>query len=145
LHLVAGAARRAGVAPNKVRDIKHAVNIIWIALAVVGILKVLGVTSEFTTLTVSGIAGLAASLALQSTLQNIISGFSMLRDHTLRLNDQIEYGGVTGQVTRMEFRSTWLKNEKGSSVIVSNSSLQSGPLTNHTATKRLEKKLTVRA
>ncbi len=145
VRLVAHAAKRAGVAPNEVRQIRDAVNVIWIALAAVGILQVLGITSEFTTLTVSGVAGLAATLALQSTLQNIIAGLFMISDHTLRLNDRIEYGGIKGEVVRMGLRTAWVRDEGGSIVIVSNSSLGSGPLTNHTATKRLEKKLQVSA
>ncbi len=143
VRLVGGAAKRAGVPLNEVRDIRDAVNAIWVAIAVVGVLSVLGVTSEFTTLTVSGIGGLAVTLALQSTLQNIIAGVLLFRDKTLRLNDQIEYGGIKGQVVRLGLRNTWVRAESGSIVIISNSFLAGGPLTNHTATKRLEKRLQV--
>lgn len=50
---------------------------------------VTGISSQFTTLTLSGIGGLAATLALQNTLSNIIAGVLMLQDGVLRLGDDI--------------------------------------------------------
>jgi small conductance mechanosensitive channel len=87
------------------------------------------------------VAGLAATLALQSTLQNIIAGIFMIRDRTMRLGDSIEIGGMKGKVVRLGFRTAWLKDEGGSVVIVSNSTLLNGPFVNHTATQRLEKRI----
>ena len=91
--LTARAAKRAGVAPNEVRQIQDALLIIFIAIAAVVITDVLGISSFFTTFTFSAVAGLAATLALQSALQNNIAGIFMIRDHTLRLGDSIEVGG----------------------------------------------------
>ena len=139
--LTATAARRAGVAPNEVRQIQDALVIIFIAIAAVIITGVLGISSLFTTFTFSAVAGLAATLALQSTLQNIIAGIFMIRDHTLRLGDSIEIGGMKGRVVKLGFRTVWLKDERGSVVIVSNNTLLSGPFVNHTATQSLEKKI----
>ena len=139
--LTARAARRAGVAPNEVRQIQDALVIIFIAIAAVIITGVLGISSLFTTFTFSAVAGLAATLALQSTLQNIIAGIFMIRDHTLRLGDSIEIGGMKGRVVKLGFRTVWLKDERGSVVIVSNNTLLNGPFVNHTATLRLEKKI----
>ena len=139
--LTARAAKRAGVAPNEVRQIQDALLIIFIAIIAVVITDVLGISSFFTTFTFSAVAGLAATLALQSTLQNIIAGIFMIRDHTLRLGDSIEIGGMKGRVVKLGFRTTWLKDEGGSVVIVSNNTLLNGPFVNHTATQRLEKKI----
>ena len=139
--LTARAARRAGVAPNEVRQIQDALVIIFIAIAAVIITGVLGISSLFTTFTFSAVAGLAATLALQSTLQHIIAGSFMIRDHTLRLGDSIEIGGMKGRVVKLGFRTVWLKDERGSVVIVSNNTLLNGPFVNHTATQRLEKKI----
>ena len=139
--LAARAAKRAGVAPNEIRQVQDALLIIFIAIAAVVITGVLGISSFFTTFTFSAVAGLAATLALQSTLQNIIAGIFMIRDHTLRLADGIEIGGMKGRVVKLGFRTVWLKDEGGSVVIVSNNTLLNGPFVNHTATQRLEKKI----
>jgi len=139
--LTARAAERAGVAPNEVRQIQDALVVIFIAIAAVVITGVLGMSSLFTTFTFSAVAGLAATLALQSTLQNIIAGIFMIRDHTLHLGDSIEIGGMKGRVVKLGFRTAWLRNEGDSVVIVSNNTLLNGPYVNHTATQRLEKRI----
>ena len=139
--LTVRAAKRAGVAPNEVRQIQDAILIIFIAIAAVVITNVLGISSFSTTFTFSAVAGLAATLALQSSLQNIIAGIFMIRESTLRLGDRIEIGGMKGRVVRLGFSTAWLKDEGGSVIVVCNNTLMNGPFVNHTATQRLEKKI----
>ncbi len=139
--LTAKAAESAGVAPNEVRQVQDALVIIFGAIALVAITGALGFSSFFTTLGISAVAGLAATLALQTTLQNIIAGIFMIRDHTIRLGDSIEIGGMKGHVVRLGFRSAWLKDERGSIVVVGNNTLMNGPFVNHTATERLERRI----
>jgi len=93
-----------------------------------------------TTLTISGIGTLAVSLALQTTLSNIISGILRLNDGVVHLNDTVEYGGVKGKVVRLALRNTWIKMDSGMIAVVCNSMLSSGPLINHTATAHLSRK-----
>src|SRR5260370_36889745 len=115
--------------------------LVWITLAGVGILSVIGVASEFSFLTISGVVGLAVSLALQNTLSNIISGVLLLSDGVLRLDDSVEYSGVKGVVVKIGLRATWVKTDRGEIAAISNNYLVNGPLVNHTATQSLERKL----
>lgn len=133
--------RRAGAHAGLARSIREGFTLLWVTLAGVGILSLTGITSEFSFLTISGIVGLTASLALQNTLSNIISGVLLLSDGVLRLDDSVEYGGVKGVVVKIGLRATWVKTEHGDIAVVSNNYLVNGPLVNHTATKRLERKL----
>lgn len=137
------AAKRAGAGPTVVRDIGAMLRIGAAVAIITNVLSATGVASEFTALTVSGIAALAVSLALQTTLSNVISGILLFNDGALRLNDSIEFGGVKGKVVRVALRNTWIKMESGTLVIVSNASLSSGPLVNHSATERLSKKYSI--
>lgn len=89
----------------------------------------------------SGIVGLAISLALQNTLTNIISGILILSDGVLRLHDSVEYSGVRGRVVKIGLRATWVKTDSGDIAIISNNYLANGPLVNFTARERLERKL----
>ncbi|HXW37849.1 MAG TPA: mechanosensitive ion channel domain-containing protein [Nitrososphaerales archaeon] len=139
--LTVRAAKRAGVAANEVRQVQDALVIVFLVIALVAITDVLGISSFFTTLTFSAVAGLATTLALQATLQNIIAGIFMIRDHTLHLGDSIEIGGMRGTVVKLGFRGTWLKDEGGSIIVVSNNTLMNGPFVNHTAAPRLDKKI----
>jgi len=133
--------RRAGAHAGLARSIREGFTLVWITLAGVGILSVIGIASQFSFLTISGIVGLAVSLALQNTLSNIISGVLLLSDGVLRLDDSIEYSGVGGVVVKIGLRATWLKTDRGDIAVISNNYLVNGPLINHTATQRLERKL----
>jgi small-conductance mechanosensitive channel len=134
------AAKAAGAGSTVLRDIKTGTRLIALVLIISNVLNLAGLSSLFTTLTISGILAVAVSLALQTTLSNVISGLLLFNDGVLRLGDTIEYGGTKGRVVRIGLRNTWLKTELGHLAVVSNSSLSGGPLLNHTATERLKKK-----
>ena len=137
-------ARRAGVSKQVVSSITELIGVLML-LAGVGVLStVSGLSSYFTALTISGIAGLAASLALQTTLSNVISGVLMLHDGVVHIGDDLQYGGpggLRGTVVRISLRSTWIRTGDGVISVIGNSTLAAGPLINYTAKLRLAKKL----
>ncbi|HEV2389610.1 MAG TPA: mechanosensitive ion channel domain-containing protein [Nitrososphaerales archaeon] len=138
--LVRRIVRRAGAGPTVTRDIGVSFRVIAAALVLSNVLSYSGLSSLFTGLTVSAVVALGISLALQTTLSNVISGLLLFSDGVLRLNDTIEYSGTKGQVVRIGLRNTWIKTNEGHITVVSNTSLSNGPLINHTATARLSKK-----
>ncbi|HEV2120443.1 MAG TPA: mechanosensitive ion channel domain-containing protein [Candidatus Bathyarchaeia archaeon] len=130
-------AKRAGASRQLVRNIRDGIRIAWIVVAVAAVLIVTGVASEFQALTLTGLAGLAISLALQTTLSNIIAGVLLFSDKTLRLNDVISYSGIKGTVVRVGLRSTLIRTQEGNIAIIGNSTLMSGPFINYSAEERL--------
>jgi len=137
-------ARRAGASKQTDSSIRDLMGVIVILAAIGVVSTVSGLSSYFTALTISGVAGLAASLALQTTLSNIISGILMLRDGTVHVGDDIQYGGpggLRGEVIRLSLRTTWLRTADGHIAVIGNSNLSAGPVLNYSATARLEKKL----
>lgn len=141
--LIRRSSRVAGTSPTVIRDVIVAMRIIAILVIITGILSLAGLSSEFTTLTISGIGALAVSLALQNTLSNIISGIFLLSSGVIHLNDIVEYGSVKGKVVRLSLRNTWIKMDSGKIAVISNSLLSSGPLIIHSATARLSKKYAI--
>ncbi len=141
IRVITRVARKAGASTDVIRAVRQGLSLLWVALAAAGVLTLTGVTSEFSALTLSGLVGLAVSLALQTTLSNIISGILLFHDGALRLNDLIAYGGINGKVVKIGFRNTWVKTEDGSIAIISNNNLAGGPLVNQTAAERLTKRL----
>ena len=139
--IIARAAKRAGAAPDLTRTVREALSILWIVLAAAAVVSITGIASTFSFLTVSGLVGLAISLALQNTLSNIISGLLLISDGVLRLHDSIEYSGVRGTVVKIGLRTTWVKTESGNIAIISNNYVANGPLINYSAVGRLERKL----
>ena len=138
-----GGAKRAGAGPRVINDLGTGMRLIGAVAFVSVVLRVTGLASEFTALTISGIAALMVSLALQTTLSNVIAGMLLFHDGAVRLHDMVEFGGVKGKVERVAFRNTWIKTEAGTIVIISNSNLSNGPLIIHSATERLSKKYAI--
>jgi small-conductance mechanosensitive channel len=134
-------AKRAGASRQLGRNIRDGVRIAWVVVAVAGVLIVTGIASEFQALTVTGLAGLTISLALQTTLSNIIAGVLLFSDKTLRFSDVISYGGIKGAVVRVGLRSTLIRTQEGNIAIIGNSTLMSGPFINYSAEERLLGKL----
>jgi small conductance mechanosensitive channel len=134
---VGDAAKRRGSSPGTVRGLRVAITIVWIAIVAYGISLALGPVSILSTLTVSAIAGIAVTLALQTTLQNLVAGFILLRNNFLRPGDQISISGIKGRVANIGLVDTVIKLEDGTLVFLSNSTLMSGPLVNYTASQRL--------
>jgi len=138
---ITSAAKRAGVLQSEVRFLREGIRALFILLVIVAVIHLTGLTSEFTTLTLSGMVAIGLSLALQTTLSNVISGILLLLDNTVRVDDLIEYSGIKGKVVKIGLRNSWIKTSKGYLVIIGNSLFASGPFINHTATKRLLKQL----
>jgi len=137
-------ARRAGASKQIESSVRDLMGVIALLAALGVVSTVSGLSSYFTALTISGVAGLAGSLALQTTLSNIISGILMLRDGTVHVGDEIQYGGpggLRGEVVRLSLRTTWLRTSDGHIAVIGNSNLSAGPILNYSATARLEKKL----
>ncbi len=142
-NLIRRAAKIAGTSLTVIHDFGAAMRVIAGLVVLYGVLSLAGLSSEFTSLTISGIGALTVSLALQNTLSNVISGILLLQEGAIQLNDTVEYGAVKGRVVRIALRNTWIKMESGSIAVVSNSGLAYGPLVNHSATERLSKKYAI--
>jgi small conductance mechanosensitive channel len=142
--LVRSIALRAGASKAVASSVTQWMGVLVLLADAAAVTTIAGVSSTLTTLTLSGIGGLAVSLALQTTLSNIISGVLLLHDGFIRLGDDLQYGspgGVRGEVVKLSLRSTWLKSADGSITVVGNTNLAAGPIINYTAAARLGKKL----
>lgn len=141
--LVRSIVRRAGASRSVVTSVTEWMGVIMILAAAASVTTVAGLSSYLTALTLSGIAGLAISLALQNTISNVISGVLMQHDGVIHLGDDVQYGngGVRGEVVKLSLRSTWLKTKDGVVVVIGNTNLSGGPILNYTSLERVQKKL----
>lgn len=130
-------AKRRHVSPAGVQSIRLIITLIWVVIAGAGATITLGPLNPLSTLTASAVAGVAVTLALQTTLQNIVAGFLILRRGFLHVGDDILISGTRGRVASLGIVNAVLKMADGTLAIVSNSTLFSGPLINYTATTRL--------
>lgn len=129
--------KRLGATPARVRGLRVLITVVWVALLALGLFLVLGPISFLSTLTFSAIAGIAVTLALTTTLQNLVAGLILLEQRSLRVGDLVQFSGTKGKVVSFGLVTTVIKLEDGTLAFVSNSNLLGGPLVNFTAPRRL--------
>ncbi|KLV06806.1 mechanosensitive ion channel protein [Photobacterium aquae] len=89
---------------------------------------------------VIGAAGLAVGLALQGSLSNFAAGVLIVAFRPFKSGDFVEVGGVAGLVEAIQVFSTILKTTDNKMVVVPNSAVIGGPITNYSrhATRRID-------
>lgn len=130
--------RRAGASPALVRSLRGVITILATVSAVAILASLVGSLSWTSGLTISAIGGLAVTLALQTSLGNIIAGVVLMQDRMLRLHDDITVSSVKGKVVKLGLISVWIQMDDGTLVTVSNSTLLAGPTLNRSAKNRLQ-------
>lgn len=84
------------------------------------ILSMFGVNTTML-LASAGIISIAVGMGAQSMAADLLAGFFMMLDGSIRVGDHVSAGGVTGYVTDMGIRTTEITDEKGNVVILNNS------------------------
>ena len=89
---------------------------------------------------VLGAAGLAVGLALQGSLSNFAAGVLIIMFRPFRIGDVIDAGGQVGAVKEIGVLVTVLASPDNKKIIVPNSAIMSGSITNITAhdTRRVD-------
>lgn len=85
-----------------------------------------------------GVVGLAAGLALQQLLQNLVAGIYLLAERPFRIGDLIAVVGPAGAnhegtVEDIQMRTTRLRGRNDELILVPNASIFGGVVTNRTA------------
>lgn len=115
-------------------------NIIRIAIFCVGILVILQTLgiSILPILTALGVGGLAISLALKDTLENIFAGFQIIFSKQIRIGDYIKFdpvkldaSSIEGYAEDIGWRNSYIRMPNENLVIVPNAKLASSIITNY--------------
>jgi len=102
-----------------------------LAAAVIASLEAVGVQTT-SLVAILGAAGLAVGLALQGSLSNFASGVMILIFRPFELGDVVSAGGETGGVTDIGLFATTLKTPDNHTIVVPNSGITGGTITNYT-------------
>jgi small-conductance mechanosensitive channel len=71
-------------------------------------------------LAAAGLGGLAIGFGAQSLVKDLISGFFILWENSVRVGDVVEVAGVAGLVEEVELRTIKLRDESGNVHVVPN-------------------------
>jgi len=124
--------KRAKLDPTLCGFLSNLAYALMVTLVVVTAIQQLGVpTTSF--VAVIGAAGLAIGFALQGSLSNFAAGVMLILFRHFRAGDYIEGGGVAGTVEELQVFATILKTPDNKRVIVPNSAMTNGSITNYSA------------
>ncbi len=127
------------VDPTLVTFVANLVNMILLVIVVIAAVGALGVqTTSF--IAILGAAGLAVGLALQGSLSNFASGVLIIIFRPYKVGDFIEGAGIAGVVLEVQILTTILKTGDNKQIIVPNSQIMGGIITNYSAndTRRVD-------
>jgi len=117
-------------------------NIVYTVLLLAVVMAALDHVGIQTTslLAVFGAAGLAIGLALKDSLGNFSSGVMLILFRPFKVGDFIEAGGVSGVVEQVRMFATVMRTGDNREVIVPNSQIYGGTITNYSAreTRRID-------
>ncbi len=114
---------------------RFAVNLAFMAsmaLVLIAAMENLGVQTT-SLVAVLGAAGLAVAFALQGSLANFAAGILLIVFRPFRVGDFIEAAGVTGEVEEIQVFATVLKTADNKRIVVPNSGITGGNITNYSA------------
>lgn len=130
VHLMGRALRRVGgVDETLVKFLENIAYYSLLAVVVIAALNKLGVeTTSF--LAILGAAGLAVGLALKDSLGNFASGVMIVLFKPFKAGDSVVAGGVSGTVVEITIFNTIFLTGDNQKIIVPNSKITSGSITN---------------
>jgi small conductance mechanosensitive channel len=115
--------------------VSNLINMILLVIVVIAAVGALGIqTTSF--IAVLGAAGLAVGLALQGSLSNFASGVLIIIFRPYKVGDFIEGAGISGAVVDVQILTTVLKTGDNKQIIVPNSQIMGGIITNYSANEQ---------
>jgi small-conductance mechanosensitive channel len=127
------ALARAGTDANVTLLLQRLVHFSVLAVGVLVALPVVGIDLA-ASVTVFGVAGLTISLALRDVLANLVAGVYILLERPFSIGDRIQLpGGHRGEVETIALRTTMLRTETNTRVIVPNAKIYSSIIVNRSA------------
>jgi small conductance mechanosensitive channel len=133
------ALRRVNVDEMLVSFASNIVYVLLLVMVIIAAINQLGVqTTSF--IAIIGAAGLAVGLALQGSLANFAAGVMIIIFRPFKVGDFIDAGGTMGSVEEIEIFTTKMKTPDNKQIIMPNSQITSGSITNFSAkdTRRID-------
>ncbi|HUH94547.1 MAG TPA: mechanosensitive ion channel domain-containing protein [Casimicrobiaceae bacterium] len=109
----------------------------YVLVLIGGVLALAALGVDFTKVTLlAGALGIGVGLGLQNLVSNFASGLILMFERPINVGDQIDVGGVMGEVKRIGVRSSTIRTFQGAEIIVPNADLVSKEVTNWTLSDR---------
>ncbi|MGC4098699.1 MAG: mechanosensitive ion channel family protein [Nitrospira sp.] len=111
--------KRADTLTQVIRDLAR---VVILGVGVMMVLSEVGVDLK-PLLAAAGLGGLAIGFGAQSLVKDVISGFFILLEDSIRVGDVVEIAGVSGLVEEVKLRTIVLRDESGSIHVIPNGNI----------------------
>ncbi|MBL6691574.1 MAG: mechanosensitive ion channel [Pseudomonadales bacterium] len=134
--LAVRAMQRRAVNADLIQVVRRAVYILGIVILVITMLDLLNIPLTAFAF-VSGAIAIGFGFGAQNIINNFISGWILIWERPIRINDFIELGDTTGTVEEINTRSTRIRRVDGVHLLVPNSRLLEETVVNWTLVDKL--------
>lgn len=128
--------RRREVNPDIVQIIRRGIYVIGLIVLAITLLDLINVPLTAFAF-VSGAIAIGVGFGAQNIINNFISGWILMWERPIRINDFIEVGDTLGTVEQINTRSTRIRRVDGVHLLIPNSKLLEETVTNWTLVDRL--------
>lgn len=133
--VIGGHLEKSSLDTNLSMILSKVVKTVMMVLAVLIALPLVGI--DLTVLSVFGGAlGVGIGFGLQKVASNYISGFIILGDRSIRMNDRLTVNNFTGYVTKITSRFVVLRNANGTEALIPNEMFVTSMVVNESYTSR---------
>ena len=129
--LVTSMLKKRGVNPDVIQVIRRAVMVLGLIVLAITALDLLNVPLTAFAF-VSGAVAIGVGFGAQNIINNFISGWILMWERPIRINDIIEVEGATGTVEEINTRSTRVRRVDGVHLLIPNSVLLEQTVVNWT-------------
>ncbi len=124
------------VNPDLIQIVQRTINVLGIIVLVITILDLVNVPLTAFAF-VSGAVAIGVGFGAQNIINNFISGWILIWERPIRIDDYIELGGTVGTVEQINTRSTRIRRVDGVHIVVPNSKLLEETVVNWTLVDNL--------
>jgi small-conductance mechanosensitive channel len=128
--------RSRGMDANIIQVVRRAIYILGLIVLSISALDLLNVPLTAFAF-ISGAVAIGVGFGAQNIINNFISGWILIWERPISINDFIETGGVSGTVEEINTRSTKIRRVDGVHLLVPNSKLLEETVTNWTLEDKL--------
>ena len=133
--VIGGHLEKSSLDTNLSMILSKVVKTVMMVLAVLIALPLVGI--DLTVLSVFGGAlGVGIGFGLQKVASNYISGFIILGDRSIRMNDRLTVNNFTGYVTKITSRFVVLRNANGTEALIPNETFVTSMVVNESYASR---------
>ncbi len=136
VRIAAASLERRGVSPDVIQIVSRAIMVVGLIVLAITTLDFINVPLTAFAF-VSGAVAIGVGFGAQNIINNFISGWILMWERPIRINDYIEVGDTSGTVEEINTRSTQIRRVDGVHMLVPNSHLLEQTVVNWTLVDEL--------